>query len=412
MTGPSPQDGDSLIDLWLEYTKHTPSPERFRRWVAIHAIGAAGERRIWSVINGMVLYPNLFLFLVGPPGVGKSAAINPMSEVLRKSTATKIAPTDMSKQGLLDTLITCEGGGVVGEGDDGEAFDYHYMTIYISELSNFMSQYDGALAGLLTDLFDCGPMVEEKKRGIAGAPKVIPFPGISFIMGTATQNLGATISDEMWGSGFMARVIMVYSDQLIRPASPAAMFSVPKRSEAIADELDLALRRIKALSGEMIWEFEAQMAIWEFWTKEESTAPIHNRLANYTTRRWMHLAKLCMIAALSDERMIIQVEDFHAAKSWLLEVEALMPEIFKGMASHEDGQVYEELRLAMWNDMLRLKVHFLPIAWIWAFLAKRVSSYSIPRMIEVAENAAIIQRKAGTSGEDAMYRPSEHAGNL
>ena len=177
-----------VIEQYLEYTKDAPTPKVFRLWSAIHAVGAAGERRIWTTLGTNKLYPNLFIFLVGPPGIGKTQAINPMSEMLRKSQAVGLAPTDMTKQGLLDALVGFSKGAVI----DGLPFDYHFMSICISELSNFMSQYDAALAGLLTDLFDCPPINEEKKR--SGAGKTIPFPGISFIIGTATENLGNTIS--------------------------------------------------------------------------------------------------------------------------------------------------------------------------------------------------------------------------
>lgn len=390
-----------MVNLFLEFGRHTPSPERFRKWAAIHAIGASAERRVWSSINGMKLHPNLYLMLVGPPGVGKSIAINPVSELLRKSQTVNIAPTDMTKQGLLDMLITCGKGAIIA----GTPFDYHFMSICISELSNFMSQYDGALAGLLTDLFDCPPILEEKKRGVPGGSKVIPYPGLSFIMGTATQNLGATITDEMWGSGFMARVILIYSDHLIRPGDAKSMFSVPVKSESLAAEIDATLRRIGELKGEMIWDFGAQQNLWEFWTKEEDTAPIHNRLAHYTTRRWMHVGKLCMIAALAEERMVILPQDFQVAKAWLLDAESQMSEVFKGMVSHEDGQIYEELQSQMWTLYMRGNKRAIPAAWIYEFLKKRVSSFLIPRVIEVAVASGSLQRQAGTSGDDALYIP-------
>lgn len=387
-----------MIDQLLDFTKDTPSCERFRRWAAIHAVGAAGERRIWSNINGMKLFPNLFLFLVGPPGVGKSAAINPVSEVLRRAQVVHIAPTDMTKQGFLDVLIEAGGGGIDAS---GEPFDYKFMSICISELSNFMDKYDGALAGLLTDLFDCPPILEEKKRGQAGDPKVILFPGVSFIMGTATQNLGATISDEMWGSGFMARVILVYSAELIRPPSADAMFSVAVRKEHEADQLIVGLREVKQLQGEMAWTPEAQHALWDFWIYPRN-APIHNRLAHYVTRRWLHLAKLMMISALSYKRMEVRIEDFHTARTWLLDVEADMPEIFKDMISHEDGKIYSELQLVVYNHMTQKRAPIDAETMI-AFLSQRVSSWTIPRILEVAENGGFIQRVAGTSGAEARY---------
>lgn len=367
----------------------------FRLWTALHAVGAAAERRLWTTIGINQLYPNLFIFLVGPPGTGKSQAINPMSVLLRKSQAVGIAPNDLTKQGLLDCLAENARAAMI----DGRPFDYHFLTICISEMSNFMSQYDHALAGLLTDLFDCPPTNEEKKR--SGAGKMIPYPGISFIMGTATQNLGDTISTEMWGSGFMARVIMVFSAEEIVPPN---MFTVVPRNEALADEISTGLRRIGELKGEMLWADKAQALLQVFRETQKIGAPLHNRLSHYVTRRWLHLGKLCMIAALSEERMIVEEEDYLLAHSWLLEAESVMPEIFKDMTHHEDGQVLEELRQTFMLAQMKSQQP-VPHRYLVQFLTQRVSAYQVPRMIEIALAADYFRRMAGTEGDDALYIP-------
>lgn len=372
----------------------------FRLWTAIHAVGAAAERRIWTSLGINRLHPNLFIFLVGPPGTGKSQALNPMSVLLRKSQAVNLAPNDITKQGLLDVLGECAKGCLL----DGRPFDYHYMSICISEMSNFMSKYDHDLTGLLTDLFDCPPTNEEKKR--SGAGKMIPFPGISFIMGTATENLGNTITTDMWGSGFMARVVMVYAAEDIVPED---MFAVVSQADSLGDQISTGLRRIGELKGEMVWEEEPQSALRTFRVNQKDGAPLHNRLVFYVTRRWLHLGKLCMISALSDERMTVRMEDFNLAMSWLLEAEIAMPEVFKDMVHHEDGQIYEEMRSQFFQLHMRMKEP-IPAVMLYQFLSKRVGSYNVERMIQIAVAADYFRRVAGTEGENALYIPQSAYG--
>ncbi len=369
----------------------------FRQWTGIHAVGAAAKRQVWTQLGENRLYPNLYVFLVGPPGTGKSQSINPMTELLRKSQAVNIAPNDMTKQALLDVLYESARGAVI----DGRPFDYHFLTICISELSNFMSKYDHDLTGLLTDLFDCPPSNDEKKR-TSDNGKFIPFPGLSFIMGTATQNLGNTISNEMWGSGFMARVIMVYAAEEVMPLD---MFASAKANPMLAEQIVVGLRRIGDLKGPMSWTPEARIALATFRRDQKLGAPVHNRLTFYVVRRWLHLGKLCMIAALSDQRMEVELEDYTLAHSWLLAAEADMPEIFKDMVSHEDGQIHEELRGYLFTLHMRSNRKPIEAAVLYNFLKSRVSSYSIPRIIEVAVAADYIRRVAGTSGDDALYVP-------
>lgn len=394
-----PLSGTGLVELFEELTRDVPSPLIFRRWTAIHAIGAAVERRVWTQLGVNRLYPNLFLFLISPPGIGKTQALNPMEYILRKSGATTLAPNDVSKQSLLDCLAATTKAPLINE----RPYEYNFLALHIRELSNFMSQYDGALAGLLTDIFDCPGVNEEAKRG-HDKGKAIINPGLSFIMASATQQLGRTIGEDLWGSGFMARVIMVYcADKVI----PRDMFAEVVNRDDLQDELVAAFARLGEMKGPMSWSLPARAALHAFRLKADLDAPIHNRLEHYATRRWMHLAKLCMIAALSDERMEVELEDFNTALSWLLTAEAAMPEIFKDMQTHEDGALHEELRSAMYAIHMKMGQP-LHESLMFKWLSKRVASHSVERVFAVACAADYFRRAAG---EDDMYIPQAPPGH-
>lgn len=324
-----------------------------------------------------------------------------MEELLRKSQAVSLAPNDCTKQGLLDSLGDCGKGAIL----DGKPFDYHFLHASVAELSNFMAKYDLELAGILTDLWDCRSFNDEKKR--SGAGKLIPYPGISLLVGTATENLGNTIPNEMWGSGFMARVIMVYSAEEVIPKD---MFVSNPRSEELATAIALGFRKIGALKGPVKWEPETQRLLMDFRINSKKDAPLHNRLEHYGIRRWMHLAKVIMVSALSDQRMVITPEDFHRALAWLTEAEGFMPEVFKGMNTHEDGAIYEEMRSQMFGAYLRGNRNPIPASVLYAFLSTRVGSHSVERMVEIAVAAGYFNRCAGTSGHDAMYIPQPPLG--
>ncbi len=332
-----------------------------------------------------------------------------MSTLLRKA-GVSLSPDDMTKQGLLDVLGESSRAFLL----DGRPVDYHFLTICGSELANFMSKYDDALAGILIHLFDCPPSNEEKKRG-HDKGLLIPFPGISMIMGTATENLGKTISDEMWGSGFMARVVMVFSaDEVI----PENMFAKVSSNEALAESITSSLRNIQELKGPMEWTDDAQRCLMAFRKHQREgeaalgipRAPLHNRLSTYVVRRWLHLAKLCMISALSEESMTVTEADFHRALTWLSLAESEMPEIFKDMITHEDGAIYEDLR--QWVFGLSFKAPGRPIhaSLIYDFLKTRAATYAVPKIIEIAEAAGNIRRVAGTFGTEAEYLPAKDLG--
>lgn len=396
---PPPQTG--LLAQWLSYSDELPSPYTFRCWAGLWAIGSAVERRVWSRFGRLTLYPNLFVFLVGPPGTGKTVALEPITQMLRKSQACLIAPNDITKQGLLDALANSKRGGLI----EGKPFDYHYMAIAIRELSNFMPKFDPALGGLLTDIFDCPALNEEQKRGQGKESSAIQSPGFSFIVGTATKNLGNSVGPEVMDSGFMARIVMVFSDEQVVPVD---MFAEVAADDVMAERIVGGLRKLGELVGPMTWEPATKIALQAFREVQAEGAPMHNQLTQYVTRRWLHLAKLCMVSALCDWRMNVTESDFYRASGWLLEAEAYMTEIFKDMVSHADGAIYEELRSQIQLMFMRSRSP-VPAQWLYAWLSKRVASSQIPRMIEVAEAGGFIIRAAGTSGYDAEFFPGNPA---
>jgi len=387
----------------------TPTPDIFKLWSAIFAVGSAVRRRVWTeLLGGRPIYPNLFVWLVGPPGTGKTEAIVPMSLHLRKSKTARLAPNDVSKQSLLDALKGC--GDVLILGPNAVPVEYHYMAIVVRELSNFMSAYDGALTGILTDLFDNPPENDELKRTTKSAGPIIR-PSVSMIAGTATKNLGSTVK-ETWGQGFMSRMILVYSaeQQMVQFFNE----DLAERQEW-DDGLVRQLSRIGSLKGRMRWTPEAVAAFQAWQAKGYAPVPTHAKLLEYTARRFLHVSKLAMISALSDERVRIEEGDFLRGLRWLEHAESAMPEIFKEMVVHEDGEILRELHMhlwAMWSAQPKDAKRPFPSVVLWSFLKDKVAARLIPGLIESGLNSGLWARMAGTSGSDAKYKPLPNFGQI
>lgn len=406
----------NLLTGWIKgFVQHTDglsSPLAFRMWSAIFAVGAAGRRKIWTeLIPGRPIFPNLYLFLVGPPGTGKTEAIMPAGEHLRKSETARLAPNDITKQSLLDRLSKASDAAIFT--NPPQTIEFHYMALVIRELSNFMNQYDSALAGILTDLFDNPPVNEESKRGRDDGKSVcIIRPGLSLLAGTATKNLGTTIHKDLWGQGFMSRVIMVYSAE----QANVEWFSAPAdKTQAdvvnFSPELVNSLQQIGAMKGRVGWSVEAQQAANEWRLNEFEPYPRHSKLVEYTARRYLHVAKLALVSAMANLRETIELEDFLRGKMWLEGAERDMPEIFKEMSVHSDGEVLKEMHMHAWMLYSRAK-QAIPYSVLAAFLYTKVAAREIPRLIEAGEAVGMLDRLAGTSGQAAMFIPKMHFGEL
>ena len=92
------------IESYEEYTEILPSPALFRKWVAIFFVAAAMERRVWVRTMGSALYPNLYVLLVGPPGIGKGVAMHPAEAMMRDVPEIHVGPSDMTTASMIDAL--------------------------------------------------------------------------------------------------------------------------------------------------------------------------------------------------------------------------------------------------------------------------------------------------------------------
>jgi hypothetical protein len=131
---------------------------------------------------------------------------------------------------------------------------------------------------------------------------------------------------------------------------------------------------------------------------------MHSKLQNYNGRRILQYLKLLMIAAVSrsvltELELVIRVDDIERARHWLLEAESFMPDIFREMKSKSDFQLIQELHFAMWTVYSARKKAPIHAEFIHAFLAERVPSEKIAKIIETAINTGMIQRLAGTTDQ-------------
>jgi hypothetical protein len=139
--------------------------------------------------------------------------------------------------------------------------------------------------------------------------------------------------------------------------------------------------------------------------------PEHSKLIHYNSRRTAHLIKLCMVASADRSNDLrISLEDYQRAHNWLLEVEAVMVDIFKSMAQGGDSRAIEDTWHFIWAAYSKGKK---PISShiIVRFLAERVPSYNVPRVIETMVSANFIRVVARDVMGNPLYEPTPKSTN-
>src|SRR5687767_8997642 len=88
------------VDGFEKYCAGKGSPGVFTRWAGIFTIAAALERKVWIRTNKGTLYPNMYVFVVGPPGAGKTLALELSREFLGTIDKFHLAPSSVTKASL------------------------------------------------------------------------------------------------------------------------------------------------------------------------------------------------------------------------------------------------------------------------------------------------------------------------
>src|SRR6516165_11476341 len=324
----------SWIDTFIEHTgRFLPTPEIFRRWTAISAIAAVLERKMW-IDTGQVLYPNIYVVLVGPSGEGKTRVIDYANGILREIDDFRFAPTSATRASLIDVLAESK-RKLPFKGPRNEMVEYNTLFVSQDELSAFMPEYNADIIAALTKFYD-GNWYKEAKR-VGHIRHDIDKPNLSILTGSTPTNLMRVLRQDIWSQGFTGRTFMVYSSE-DKHHNPLA-----RRKHPPPDELVHDIKVINTLYGQVSWTDEYN-ELQDDWFKNGSKPPEHPLLTDYIRRRQSHLYKLSMISSADrGDDYTLRREDFVRAQGWLTEVEQEMTRVFEHGYSTVDRQIMDEI---------------------------------------------------------------------
>jgi hypothetical protein len=373
----------SWIESFIDQTESLHSPKIFRRWTAISTIAAALEQKVWLKTGMRPMFPNMFIFLVAHPGVGKTRTMREGTHYVRALPEFHLAPISMTFASLVDSLVKAK-RVLIRPGDD--ALEYNSLYIAADELGAFIHKYDNEMIDGLSAFYDPDPYSQTRRTSDIRIK--IESPQLNIICGTTPQNLTQLLPEKAWGQGFTSRLIMVFSDERIIGddfAPPVKSFS-----DDLANDLDI----INGLVGEFEVTADYRDLVNKWRQLGESPVPNHPKLIHYVTRRRAHLYKLSMVAAIDrSNALILTRDDFNTAMNWLLEAEDTMLEIFKAGATNADAQAMEEImHFVKIND----RGHGVSEQKITRFASDRIPLHSVARVVDIMERSGQIYCK----GED------------
>lgn len=377
----------SLFEKWRIYTDALTSPDSYINFGFYYLISASLQRRVW--IDGFKnLFPNQFMNLVGPPGVGKGLVTSAISELL------KYHKRENPNKGTSTTFMTDKKGHIVEEIDRREMEEYakaDYMAGVTEEnrgnpgLNAHMpvekpllipmaadastyealvmhtarslrrvnySSYDSSLGRNIIKVYTHSSItfcLEEisslfKKRGedvlaflqqsydCGDYKKETKSQGtdrvyracVNLIGGITPDAMRRIFRDELLNEGYASRCIFIFEPKNRK----TAVFLPPKTELQLAYEQDILkhIKKLTELYGPITIEPEAREWV-EAWWKEASINRINvsEKLQHYYARKQIHVLKLATAIHFSEStEMTIGLGPIKAAINLLHSVERRM----------------------------------------------------------------------------------------
>lgn len=311
----------SWLEGYLAYTAESESPEEYHLWVGISAIAGALRRRTFFDMGYFLLYPNMYIVLVGPAGrCKKSTAMRVGRQMLGAVPGLEFTTDSVTRERLIQDLTQAY--------KDGQSA----MTAYSSEFASLLTSSGMDMVVFLTDIFD-SPM-EWSHKTKAGGTNKIKQPFLNLMAATTPSWISTAMPLDTVGIGLTSRIVFVFQD------TPRIKPPFPELSEAQISLADMLIRDLTAISvmeGQFTLAADAK-AFYTDWYKdrlEEPNITGDPRMAGYFERKPMHLLKLAMIVSASQkDETVISMNDLQMAMSLFDKIEVRMPKVFASVGKN------------------------------------------------------------------------------
>lgn len=298
---------------------------------------------------------------MGNPGTRKNTAINLTKHLLSEAGFTLFSA---NKTRLEKFLLDLEGeesepdspfkrkkpGEIVitnlfgGDKDDVTGQLPRQVFIVAPEFNTFMPRGDLDFLGDLGELWDWDDEKNFWKFRLKNSKQVHIFqPTISILGGNTHAGFQEMFPPQSLGQGFLSRLILVYSEpsgrKITFPKVPPAIL----RAE-IVKTLAAIKEKVRGPAKASVSAQAALDIIYRNWHDLED-----QRFKHYSTRRFTHLLKLCLICAAARVSTTIDVVDVLLANSLLSFTEASMPKALGEFGKSRNAEAANKIMQALYD---------------------------------------------------------------
>lgn len=368
----------SFLSDYREFTAGLEVPPSYHTFCSLVALAGLLGRRVWTYKGDYIrVYPNLYVVLVGPPGIGKNTAMETTEDLLHyfklpvsaeSVTREKLILDIKEQEGVLDFLPA----------DDKYRLASPY-TVFATELSEFLGAGGIGMISFLTDIYSRN-FYEYRTKNKGSV--YLHGPYLNLIAGTTPDCVTTYLKDDIISGGFSRRCIFVHES--VRYGSTP----LPKITSTMRGAWERVLARsaaIRKLRGPFTWTNEATQ-FFVNWYPTRFGRPDPNLVGYYETKD-IQLIKVAMLVAVSESNdLVIDRPHFIAGLELLSLVEANLGRVFQGIGRNELNQatvkILDQLSNAPRENVEGYgQLHCLPLKRLKAFLFKDVQGFEFDEVL-------------------------------
>lgn len=325
----------SFSDAMLECVEsHTEAPDSFIAWSCFSVLGAVMKRKFFIQDGLFTIYPNQYIILVSPPGVGKGTAINFVWKLVREGPPglANYISDRVTAPKIIERIANGWNGPLKSVGQQLLAGPRdHSATIFSTELSQLLGASEQML-DFLCEAWDRNEYDYDTKTS-----------GSAFIKGMATSLIGATVPDHLRNidknrnmsikGGFTSRCLFIYEDVGSRfILHPPPIESNASSMKMLADLKNDVLHIASLPGGEYCYTPAAQIHFDRFISAMRTgTRDDTEIIQHFKARIRTHILKLAMVVAISrhDGRIIDDI-DMTTAIAYVNKSLLTLEKVFRG----------------------------------------------------------------------------------
>lgn len=329
------------LTSYIEYCEDFEPPAIFQRWMGILCLSVATGHRVWLEEANMRIWPNLYVVLVGPSGIGKGQAMREALPFLEK-TGVPISPDKITIPKLTKVMAA-------NAIEDEELGLYTPYLIWAEELPSFLGQdaYKSGKLADLTTLYDCAGKWESgtKHQG----DDIISQPYVCMGAGATASGLFDVVPGRSIGQGFTSRLMFVASNKY--PLRVAEKPWYAAKHGKLLEALQWDIEIISRLRG--AWKFSDYARVWwnDYYLHRPNPTEEYGdeRMQGYAARKPFYAKKLALLLAVSEapkeetEGQMVESEHLERAMFLLKDIDNSMTDVYGEMTTSIAINYYAKL---------------------------------------------------------------------